>query len=1792
MRVPTYEDKIQLDVPNVASPKIPIPDISTSGDVQTAKNVQAFGQTLGNIAGLMQDYAKKKYDDEQDQILNYNYQNALMELNNAQWDNSVEKITLEDGSTKERTKGVRLRPLGEASGATNDLTQAYHDINKRYLESFKDQNTASKFNQMFYKNFVADQMATSKYEASELQKNQQAIADNAVAQFKKTIVQDATQAMTVMPNLDALVANKFKGSAPEVIQSEQQKARNEWIEKNAVSMIEADPTGDMSRKFINGVDVEDKNALLKKVNDVSKKQREFLKEETERTQMTNEAKFLDTIVKNYDGSAIVKDSLLNGLSVLEANKDIRPEVAVLMKEAIKKPIKSETVLNEQTETDKWSVDYLRSLLTGDKKQTHDAMIEVLASFGKNKTDREEFSRFINLALQDRKKNSAVLNAYDATVTKAKDYGMSDKNIAFDMVELTDSGMTPQEASQAAISNEIVRQNDGDFVKQNLAGQAIIAINNDKNNNVIGTVDKALYQFFTKLGFDSEQATEKVNNIISAASSIENKGEAIKKMNEALLKTVPGWREHSYDIERIAEDMIVSDKNMKSINDMKPITPDDAMKTFSLEVAKGLARTIELLPASFVSVAQKNLLALKELIKKNLASAGNKIVFGTPEINALRDKEFYNRSISQQKAIDRNMRALVIVDKAIKNTEFAKKWWTEQAYTGWESPDEKIFRGTFMENPSWTRAFATAAQLSAPSALAILVGSASRNPMLGASLLAEIQASENFNNRYNKLGLTGETAAWYVADLVAFTVTENMPIETFLNGGVWYKRIPSMMVTEGLAEEGTQQLYSNFGDLLTIDEKRDLFDGVVESIVAGTISGGLLGSLGSNTPTRVDSIFDKLRRSGVSDEQIGLFIETVGNVVADNLPLTIDNVFTKIESISQEAEKNLGNPEEPIGGKSAVKPSEPVKFSGQGEQDAKGIGKQTQEGSKQAQGMEQKEEGSLRVRNNAEVGTDEEVAKSMDAIDSTIREEDLKAKDILSNQEGSVRVAKDEKAIIDDKGINPYADVSDNDIKISVGDRAKQTIKNVSTGVKRLISQFSMVHNFLEDNPESKPIADAVLDKNVDMRADSSSLENLNRAMKQLSNRIGADGMKKISDVLVSQETMPGPYDVTGLSSDQVMYLKYVDALRNAIHTLYKSLLLSGKIGVRAQLKGRTSLIRYTLKDGKVKEGWVSAQQLFNLKKKPYSNVQLLDESFDWVISKFNEDTQTYDKETIREKDKQKVLDIVSQRNGDLLKDILPIDKWVAHTRKGNHWVIIQENVDGKEVTSWAGLFEDELTAQAVQKAIQKADRSLDVSVSKKSNADVYVPAGFSPADVKTFLIQSGVDPMSKEGQLIMNRSRAMSSIYSHIISRKGGGRGIAGWDTSASAIQEGMMNLAHSLVMRDYRDNIKTLMPDANKISDDFTRNIATRYIKSLSTPTNAVPFAEVIKSSVYFIALWNSPTYMVQNMTEVLWALSEATNEITNPVALIKALNAPLSKDYKELISRANDEGVLNPLVVFDYEVDNPLTQTNIGGQATERWSSGKGFEIGLKIAQSKGMSPEDGYKFAYKFLMSRAKPFYNESNSQVWTLSMYKEPAKSEFIRKYGFVFLRWVIDWMDKFFRGNSQSKAMKLVFATLLTGAMGVPFGRKIAEKMGIDPKKDVQEMTAQEKMILGGLLAGIGLDTGFLRILNSKGISQIGNFGKNIEYFAQKAINAKRAYQRYGTFYDSTGLGVLAASGQLLPGAIGRVVSGNITADKGVVEKRGKKYKITYEPDDTIEKMWLRAGFTPFELGETRARRKK
>lgn len=251
-------------------------------------------------------------------------------------------------------------------------------------------------------------------------------------------------------------------------------------------------------------------------------------------------------------------------------------------------------------------------------------------------------------------------------------------------------------------------------------------------------------------------------------------------------------------------------------------------------------------------------------------------------------------------------------------EYIEKLWDLGLSSDWLKLDEDIFRGSFIENPSMTRALSLGA--SAIPSIGWLGGlsKVTGSTALASVMLAGADADDIYFNAREAGASQNKALGLFAAGTAGTAVLEKYGFEQIFSQKVTAplaKQVFNAMALEGLTEGG-QTLYQNMVKKYGYDETQELFEAVLESVIGGVLSGGAVSSANAGY-VRLQNARDRFQEKGMTEsgldqvqeaiaEELGYHRESVSPLFQTRINQSlskIDNYIKENESTA-EAQKAL------------------------------------------------------------------------------------------------------------------------------------------------------------------------------------------------------------------------------------------------------------------------------------------------------------------------------------------------------------------------------------------------------------------------------------------------------------------------------------------------------------------------------------------------------------------------------------------------------------------------------------------------------------------------------------------------------------------------------------------------------------------------------------------------------------------------------------------------------------------------------------------------------------------------
>lgn len=345
-----------------------------------------------------------------------------------------------------------------------------------------------------------------------------------------------------------------------------------------------------------------------------------------------------------------------------------------------------------------------------------------------------------------------------------------------------------------------------------------------------------------------------------------------------------------------------------------------------ELGKGLARGGLGIEKGFARITEWIGDTAREVHNIPFRVAGNVMWKLFPEKMAERQKEVkptIGIPVAEEKFITARMAS------AIQNVgNESARWWDEKIRAGVLKPNRKLMEGSFLENPSFLRAGVIITEAVPAMGVAFAASVATGNPWVGAGFLGALESSE-MQAEARKAGLGTFEATFKVGlpAFVAITALEKAPFEFFLGGGTkvtkkafetigkeggkaarrFLRRKFTLDAIYGFASESAQEVSQQFVQNMIAkfeyEPTRSLFDGMIESLIAGGATGFALGGFTSGRGgAALDSMTKDARSKGVTDKEINALWYAAAQTVNFNAELINKGLMDKALTVNDLAKR--------------------------------------------------------------------------------------------------------------------------------------------------------------------------------------------------------------------------------------------------------------------------------------------------------------------------------------------------------------------------------------------------------------------------------------------------------------------------------------------------------------------------------------------------------------------------------------------------------------------------------------------------------------------------------------------------------------------------------------------------------------------------------------------------------------------------------------------------------------------------------------------------------------------------
>lgn len=885
MRVPRYEQQVgSLNVPSVAAPNIPIPDMSTSSDIQSAKNIQSVGATIGDIAKGISSAMQTQQDRANEQNLVSNFDSASQELNDSLLSTELDTIKNPDGTERTIYRGKLNRQLGDTKGISQEINSDAYRIFSKYESAFKDPIYQQKFSEMFAREFRSKRAIVNRHEATELQKNNDLIFDDTIKNKIKDAasIQNQQSAQDGIASIADIVSahGRSNGWAPEVVAAKTRESQAKLIESAALGSLTADPTGkiawDEEKKTgilaVNGLAKEDADDIKNKVSKASKEYQKQLKDQAIVTQDTNLAK-------------ISLDAFKEGKRLTPAQTGEMVALGGLRK--------------EQKDSYDGAIKNMKDRSEG---ASNNGMAEIMDAIAKIENPVEQNERLMDVLndpkLDNDTKSSAIAylanfgsdkfanNMSASTKATATLMGLNADNVSSNFTKNMNSGMAPQEAADAAIQHEIMRNagtNEKEIAFVNSAwGQFWIKVRNPINGffsaqnkepiPVDPKLSQSVYSYLVKTGTPPPDAMALAQKVAKSTEGAKTPLEQAVKFQEALDANVPQWS--------LTPEGQAAKEQLMGLVKMEDRGILGTIQYWGQRTASGVVR----LGSVSDSVLEVALHKMVEGKSKELEKLG--VSFGGAE---------RKRTPKEQAKVDKLNKEIEGLWRQIDISRDAQKWWDNAAGKGILKTNESLYK-----DKTWVKFVGGALEgtplMGLSSVVALTMG-----PAAGAAVFVIPSGAKKYNRAieegesYQKAQDIGLQQA--VGEAIIFhyipKAFEGVPgaAAALAKNGIAMRSVEvAGKAAEGAAVMGAATVYSNAVDILGFDDAISLTQGLGESLLTGALT---VGAIGAFTPSRAREIARMKKEAEAKGVDVEALEEQVGKDITD--PITAEKIGDDVYS---------------------------------------------------------------------------------------------------------------------------------------------------------------------------------------------------------------------------------------------------------------------------------------------------------------------------------------------------------------------------------------------------------------------------------------------------------------------------------------------------------------------------------------------------------------------------------------------------------------------------------------------------------------------------------------------------------------------------------------------------------------------------------------------------------------------------------------------------------------------------------------------------------------------------------
>lgn len=210
---------------------------------------------------------------------------------------------------------------------------------------------------------------------------------------------------------------------------------------------------------------------------------------------------------------------------------------------------------------------------------------------------------------------------------------------------------------------------------------------------------------------------------------------------------------------------------------------------------------------------------------------------------------------------------------VKISEYIEKIWDMGIKADWLKEDEETFKGSFVENPSMTRALSLSASALPSVGFFGGISKITGSRKVASILLAGADAGDIYFEAREAGESQNKALGLYALGTAGTAALEKYGFDQIFNERVTAplgKRILKAAMSEGFTET-FQTGYQNAVKKYGYDDTQELLEGVVEAFIAGSLSGGAISSADAGY-IKLQRAREKLKEKGASDNALDVIQE--------------------------------------------------------------------------------------------------------------------------------------------------------------------------------------------------------------------------------------------------------------------------------------------------------------------------------------------------------------------------------------------------------------------------------------------------------------------------------------------------------------------------------------------------------------------------------------------------------------------------------------------------------------------------------------------------------------------------------------------------------------------------------------------------------------------------------------------------------------------------------------------------------------------------------------------------------